>query len=517
MKNLILFWLVVSISSNMALARKKQNPDQDAAHSSCSRKLVPFAQFDPITHEYQGLTQEGITALKQVRDVLRSRKKLFENEFMKMSTFYHMAEVARMYKSHVLLYGPGGGAKSKFVDWFLDNDVETPFKLLMHQMVPESVLNGGQDFEAAKRGEYEVNIKGSLADHAIAVIDEADQGTPAVFASLFKLLEQNPKVWAGKTIQPAKVETVFFTLNANLNELQQTFVEQGMGPKFQPLMNRLPFKGMVYNWLDKTQRAKLHERVQKKRELLAAAKENPSALKNEIFVEPPKLDESTVRRLAQSMFRLDSYANNIYLNLIEEMRSKTNTEIKESEERHRTSPLDEPFVYFPSADYTTRLDLQIPEIIIDSAFIDFLLSPLADDERIERFTKKKIELNPLSLWRSFLVLTTAGAGDARLVIDKEDKVDIDFDWKIDSSSARDSREKKLIENLQAEQMRFKSTFSQLMQTAKTSMRDRASNAAKTQKGKSTEIESEKDLFANDAFESLLYWSNPKQSSESETE
>lgn len=510
MKNLMLILMSLALIGTEALARKNTNPAQKS-DQSCARKLVPFAKFDPSTNEYQGLTAEGIEALKQVRDTIRKRKTLFENEFMKMSTFYHLAEVARMYKSHVLLYGPGGGAKSKFVDWFLDNDIETPFKLLMHQMVSESVLNGGQDFEAAKRGEYEVNIKGSLADHAIAVIDEADQGTPAVFASLFKLLEQNPKVWAGKTIQPAKVETVFFTLNANLNELQETFKEQGMGPKFQPLMNRLPFKGMVYNWLDKVQRAKLHERVQKKRELLAAAAENPEVMKNEMFIEPPKLDESTMRRLAQSMFRLDSFANNIFINLLEEMRSKTNTEIKESEERNRTSPMDEPFVYFPSADYTTRLELQIPEIIINSAFVDFLLSPLADDENLGHFTQKKIELNPLSLWRSFLVLTTAGAGEARLVIDSKDKdkVDIDFDWKIDPSTARDSREKKLIENLKAEQERFKSTFVKLMETAQNSIKARAANAAKTKK--SNDLSSDSDILKDESFESLLYWSRPQKS------
>ena len=73
-----------------------------------------------------------------------------------------------------------------------------------------------------------------------------------------------------------------------------------------------------------------------------------------------------------------------------------------------------------------------------SAFEDFLESSLADDLTVVQNTNKQIELEYLSLWRALLVMTTIGQGDARLTYDpkREQKLDIDFGWKIDPSRAR---------------------------------------------------------------------------------
>jgi len=95
-----------------------------------------------------------------------------------------------------------------------------------------------------------------------------------------------------------------------------------------------------------------------------------------------------------------------------------------------------------------------------SAFVDFMMSPLANDANIAHLLEHPIMLDPLSLWRSSVVMTTIGPGRSRLVFDPsgEQKIDVDFDWSIDPSTARDKREELLIQNLKAEQERFRRTL-----------------------------------------------------------
>ena len=145
------------------------------------------------------------------------------------------------------------------------------------------------------------------------------------------------------------------------------------------------------------------------------------------------------------------------------MRDQTLKAVRESEQRHKENRFAEPFVYFPSFDPSTRLMLQIPYIITMSAFMDFLLSPEANDEVIALSTKEAQKLSPLSLWRAFLVMTTVGPGQTSFGYnDESQSIEIDFGLEIDESKARDERERLLIENLKGEQARFADAFAEAM-------------------------------------------------------
>src|SRR6185436_14547716 len=119
-----------------------------------------------------------------------SRDRNFENNLRGLTSVHHAGEVARMVEGNMFLYGPPGGAKSMYVDWMLRGEEDKAFNLQMHQMVTEQAFVGGQDFEAAKRGEFTINTKGSLADHVIGVVDESEKGSPASFASMLGLLNE---------------------------------------------------------------------------------------------------------------------------------------------------------------------------------------------------------------------------------------------------------------------------------------------------------------------------------------
>ena len=421
------------------------------------------------TYAYDGLTDDGLTAIKLLRNALRTRHQLFNNEFKSLQNTHHALMVARLFQGNAFLYGPPGGAKSAIIEWMFKGETEQAFQLQLHQMMTEQAFVGGQDFEKAKEGMFEVNTKGSLAEYKVALIDEVEKGNPAALSALLSLLNER-KILAGNKVIKAETETVFATSNSNLPELRAQFDANGQGSTAPALLNRFQFKCFVYNWLSAGDQSELDARRDQKRRLQALLHGCPEATsKSEIFLEIPKLDFAQMRLLANVMMETDASFKVAYRNLAEAMRLETNKAVCESEERHKKSRYDEPFVYFPSCDYTERLRQQIPEVVRYSAFIDFLLSDLADDNHLKITTKKPLVLGALSLWRAHLVMTTVGPGDVKLIFNNEVKADLEFNMTVNESTLRDHREVQLLKNLKEEQDRFKRTFLNLVKDTQASI------------------------------------------------
>ncbi len=93
------------------------------------------------------------------------------------------------------------------------------------------------------------------------------------------------------------------------------------------------------------------------------------------------------------------------------------------------------------------------------SFIDFLLSPLADDSEIFNFRTPQ-ELCPLSLWRAYQVMTTVGSGTVAFIEDPKATAgwQIVFENTIPRNKLRDKREQRLVENFLKEQGFFATTF-----------------------------------------------------------
>ncbi len=428
----------------------------------CEALLVPFTKVE--NREYAGLTAHGLKELKQIRDSLRYTDGVLKAELKNLGSATHAGYVSRLASLNTFLYGPPGGAKSLVISWLLKAESTEAFKLQLHQMITEQAFTGGQDFEAAKKGEYLINSEGSLSSYVVALIDEVDKGNPAALSNLLSLLNER-KILNGGHVVDALTETVFATSNATLPEIFQQFKENGLETTAPALLNRFQIKMFIYNWLSKEHRSEITERAERKRYLEALSHSDPSVLEDEVFNSPKEVNWKAARMLARSIIAPGRYFRSVYQDLVQELRDKTTARIRESESLHRSDSQNEPFVYFPSADYNTRLVEKIPDSIIMSVFVDFLLSPLADDENLENMTASQIVLDPLSLWRGYLMMTTVGPGTAKLVFNEEHgrAVDIDFDWDIDVGKARDTRESKMIENLQSEQRRFAETFFTLIE------------------------------------------------------
>lgn len=190
------------------------------------------------------------------------------------------------------------------------------------------------------------------------------------------------------------------------------------------------------------------------------------------------------------MIQPDALFMTTFREFVGEMRVVTNRAVRESEEKNRENRYEEPFVYFPSCDYTERIREQIPEIIFISAFIDFLLSDLADDGNLERNIKKQIALSPLSLWRASLVFTTVGPGSTYLKTTDDGSVDLVFDFQIDATNARDAREALLIRNLKDEQQRFKTVYMKTIEKVKSHIKQASKYRSKKNEDNATTVDFE---------------------------
>ena len=423
-----------------------------AGEHPCAQLL----KLEPGSFRYKGLSEEGLEALKRARDTVRERVKIFESKFRNMDTIHRAGMVARLTKGNMFLYGPPGGAKSLFVDWLFSGEAEEAYKLQLHQMITEQAFLGKQTFQD---GRFDIDTETGLTAYRNALLDELDKGNPAALASIMGLLNER-KLLLGNTVVDAQLETVFSTSNANLAEILQQFLENGQGSTAPALLNRFQYKALVYNWLQESDQVALDKLYRRDMYLEALKDSYPEVMKDQIYVKPPVLNWDELRQLAHGIFELGPSWDATYLSFVEQMRTKTVRAIRESEERHKQDPRDEPFVYFPSADYTERFRKEIPQVVIMSALLDFLLSPMADNKYLVQATSNPIALDYLSLWRSSLILTTVGPGEIRLVYNPGDKqkIDVDFGWSIDSTNSRDRREELLIENLKKEQERFRQTF-----------------------------------------------------------
>lgn len=429
-----------------------------------------FAQ-DLFQHEnlqYQGLTKHGLVELKKARDALRQRFTLFEQEFKGLSNIHHAATVARMMKANIFLYGPPGGAKTALTQWLFSGEAEPAFKIQLHQMMTEQALIGGQNFEAAKEGRYVVNTETSLANYRVALLDEVEKGNPATLATLLSLLNER-EIWAGGQSIKAKTETVLATSNANLPEIFLQFQESGQRSTAPALLNRFQFKGFVYNWLSNTDQAELDARHTQK----TLCKTLGSCQNDSIFLKPDLVNWESLASFARVLLVKTPLYLTAYNELANALRLSTNQAVHDSEIKHQKDRYNEPFIYFPSCDWTERLRSQIPEVVQMSAMIDFLLSTWADDGKLEKMVTKQIELSPLSLWRAYLVVTTSATGQAKLSVQEDGKLAFSFGTVLNPEQARDAREAKMLENLQNEQERFKNVYFQKIATLQESIKNMA--------------------------------------------
>ena len=443
--------------TNVVFSTGSYATGEDKNKAGCDQSLAESAPRKPLytieNNRYKALTPEE--TLKKLREDLRYNRTLFESNFRNLSTIYRGMMVGRALEKNIFMFGPPGGAKSALANWVRSMELKElkQFALQLHQMMNEMQLIGGQNLEVAKKGEFEANTKNSIVDSVVALLDEIDKASPAVLAVILSILNEREALLGNKVVK-AKTQTIISTSNQTLPEFNDSFVQQGMGSTGPAFLNRFLIKAFVYNWLATTDQAILNKRYKEERRLKRIAQSYPEVLKDKVFLKPREINWEDVRDLANVLFNVSDEFDTAQIEMVERIREDVFKKINESENQHATNPKDEPYIYHPTADWSERLRKDFAPLVEMDAFLDFLESPLSDDQYLAAITAKPVELQPLSLWRGLMMVTSLGPGETKMIIDPSDandKIKIDFGWTVDIGKARDARTKKMIQNLIDEQ------------------------------------------------------------------
>ena len=434
------------------------------AHSS--HDMVVFGNDG----KYAGFTPKAKELINKSREVLLKRKEVFSKKFRQFDSIYHAAHIMRMLKGNMFLYGPPGGAKSLFVNWMLQYEKKSPFKIQMHQMMSEQVFVGGQDYEAAKLGVYKVNVDGSLASYETAIIDEIDKGNPATLAALLSLLNERA-VYLGEKTYQSLLETIFSTSNKNLYEIYAEFEKNGQGSTADALLNRFSCIAFVPNWLEESDQLALDNGLYVN-------------LENDFYATQEKLDDASLqldwkelRSLAHALFLPTDDFSLLVRDLVNNMRKESIDYIERQEGQYDKDVLP----YYPTVQYTERLRQKIPEVILISLTLDFLTSSLAADvnkleETLKNTPNYRFSLTPLSLWRAYPILTTISYGVTGLEA-KGDGLSINFGNFLDSYKGENKRVGQMIEYIKQERNIFKSVLEGIWKAHQADMKEAVSSSS----------------------------------------
>ena len=416
---------------------------------------------------YLGLSDYSKDLLSTSKAALQQMKVIFKRDFKQFESLFHAAYVNRLIKGNMFLYGPPGGAKSKFVKWIFDHEQVRCFEIQLHQMMTEHVFVGGQSFAAAQEGRFEITTEGSMAHATLGLVDEFDKGNPATLAALLSLLNER-KVLAGGKVIPSTLETIFSTSNANMYEIDQLFYTNGMRSTASALLNRFTSKAFVPNWLPPKDQAELDNNYMGAFDALYSG--NIDAAQN-AELKPAIIDWQGLRELAYCLFR----PNEAFFSAFRELVNRLRTESIENQ-----SLLDGSVPLFSTVEYTERLRQKLHDVVIMSLFLDLLTSPIMDDipafeNILKRLRQHRIVVEPRSLWRAYIMLTTVTFGSVRFVLPthNNDRYDIDFghffsltDGDTDNVyKGKDEIEQKNINDIIKEQQQFKYAVLQIIEQA----------------------------------------------------
>lgn len=356
---------------------------------------------------YNGLTERGIQVLTAQHDDILKSEQIIASKLFEMESFTSTTRIVQVGRWNVMVLGDPGGAKTRLFMVMIPN----LWIKQVHAMMNEVPLIGGVSEDDNKAGRDGLNISGTILDGVMfAMIDEGEKLNPAVQSVLLSLLNPDERfvTVAGKKIEAKDLRSIIYTGNATLPELLEYFQQQGQGTTGPAYLNRFMAKFRVPNWLSEEAQAKIDAMKAKRDFLKTLASMHPEVLQDLVFQDPPDLDFDSIESFANSAFELTPEAYVVMRSFIRQLKDETNRAIRESEVKNKEDNTTEPYILTPAVEFSERVRGDIARWVRVSAALDFLRSPMATKENIARFTAKKIKLGPLSLWRTWNMLTTVG-------------------------------------------------------------------------------------------------------------
>ncbi len=461
--------LVAAHPCPMSLNGADAEPEDFLSPEAIARRDAPdtreLVKIEKGTWKVVGLTPEGLDFAIAQRDIIRYNFNLLGTRLKKMESYMTGFMTAFLLKQHVALMGLHGGGKSMLAKEMFTFFNEPLFQLLMDPMMSPIALVGGQDFESAKRGEYLINIRRSMANAQIAFLDEGDKANAATLSTMLSLLDGQREIKAGFDTFPSRLETVAISTNAVPGRLHQFFERRDWPTTARAFLDRFAIKMYFDNWLDQASQAELDARNAKKRYLMAIAANHPEVLADAVFLEPKPVDWKGLRRLLGAAVSPDDNMAGMLRMVLNNFRNSNIEAVERSRaERKGNRGVDAaPFDYVPTWDASERSRQPIPDAILASVLIDLLRSPLADDNQIEATFAGGIRVDTLSIWRAYRLVTMVGPGETRLRLKRDSNgivTGFEIQWgdRPDPKDSPESGDKAHRGHSIAEQDRFNAVF-----------------------------------------------------------
>ncbi len=166
---------------------------------------------------------------------------VIDQKFVHMEGFGEILAMALRNGENVILWGPGGQAKSELVEHVLTALNLSPFAKIQSCDIGTEVasLLGGINFKALNdKGQLEYALETSIFGKEIAVLEELFDASPEVLASLKNALTAK-MVYTENTEFPVRTRSIIACTNRSPDEIAQ------LGESYRALIDRFPLQAEV--------------------------------------------------------------------------------------------------------------------------------------------------------------------------------------------------------------------------------------------------------------------------------
>ena len=135
------------------------------------------------------MIQATLTPNETRRTMLGLEAKL-QSKFIKREEEIRGLSLASLSRTHILLLGPPGTAKTNMVSEWSKGMNLSMFRRLIGQYTTPDEIFGPVDIQALKQGEYRRILRNKAADSQVVFLDEVFKAGPAILNTMLGLMEE---------------------------------------------------------------------------------------------------------------------------------------------------------------------------------------------------------------------------------------------------------------------------------------------------------------------------------------
>jgi len=154
------------------------------------------------------LTIQQVKTTAETRSIMLSLEKKLQSKFIKRENEIRGLSLAALSRTHILLLGPPGTAKTNMVSEWSKGMSLSFFRRLIGQYTTPDEIFGPVDITALKNGEYRRILRNKAADSEVIFLDEVFKAGPAILNTMLGLMEEREFDNDGKVVQTPLVTLI---------------------------------------------------------------------------------------------------------------------------------------------------------------------------------------------------------------------------------------------------------------------------------------------------------------------